>query len=96
MQITFFPLCLVLNLCLLMAIRFMSRMYVIVVKELETADPERTEEILVQTFDERRKWVTGDNGPKITEVLGAYPVFHTDNDQVKLTGYSDMVEYHRH
>ena len=51
-----------------------------------TADPERTEEILVQTFDERLKWVTGDNGPKITEVVRTYPEFHTDTDQVKPTG----------
>ena len=55
-------------------------------RDSTTADPERTEEILVQTFDERLKWVTGDNGPKITEVVRAYPEFHTDTDQVKPTG----------
>ena len=55
-------------------------------RDSTTADPERIEEILVQKFDERLKWVTGDNGPKITEVVRAYPEFHTDTDQVTPTG----------
>ena len=60
-------------------------------KELETADPERCEEILSLTFDERRRWVTTVNGPKITEVMDTYPVVHTNLEQVScMSGNIDL------
>ena len=53
-----------------------------IVKELETADPERCEEILSLTFEERRRWVTTENGPMNTEVMEVYPVVHTNLEQM--------------
>lgn len=64
-----------------------------IVKELETADPERCDEILNLTFEERRGWVTTDNGPKITEVMETYPVFHTNLEQVScMSGNKELQE----
>lgn len=56
------------------------------VRELATASPERKEVIMVETFEERRKWITvgEERGPGIKTIMQTYPVFHTDVDQVSV------------
>ena len=68
-------------------IRLSSFLQLIVVKELETASPQRRDQIMEETYKERREWVTQGkkSGPSIKQVMKTYPIFHTDIDQVRTT-----------
>lgn len=58
-------------------------MRILVASELETCSARQAAEIMIKTFNMRRRWIVGENKPNLHSIFEKYPAFYRYPDQVK-------------